>query len=46
MITAIKARPPTVTPQIKPTKMLMITSIKTRPSTVTPQIRPSQNTND
>ena len=28
MITAIKTRPPTVTPQIRPTKILMITAIK------------------
>ena len=46
MIIAIKTRPPTVTPQIKPTKILMITSIKTRPPTVTPQIKPTKNTND
>ena len=44
MITAIKTAPATVTPQIRPTKILMITAIKTRPPTVTPQIRP--NTND
>ena len=31
MITAIKTTPPTVTPQIRPTKILMITAIKTRP---------------
>ena len=46
MITAIKTRPPTVTPQIRPTKILMITAIKTRPPTVTPQIRPTKNTTD
>ena len=46
MITATKTTPPTVTPQIKPTKILMITAIKTRPPTVTPQIRPTKNTND
>jgi hypothetical protein len=46
MITAIKTTPATVTPQIRPTKILMITAIKTRPPTVTPQIRPTKNTND
>ena len=46
MITGIKARPPTVTPQIRPKKILMVTAIKTRPPTVTPQIRPTKNTND
>ena len=42
MITAINTRPPNVTPQIRPTKILMITAIKTRPPTVTPQIRPTK----
>jgi hypothetical protein len=46
MITAILTRPPTVTPHIRPTKILMITAVITRPPTVTPQIRPTQNTND
>jgi hypothetical protein len=46
MITAIKTRPPTVTPQIRPTKNTNATAIKTRPPTVTPQIRPTKNTND
>ena len=46
MITAIKTRPPTVTPQIRPTKIVMITAIKTTPPTVTSQIRPTKNTND
>jgi hypothetical protein len=42
MITAIKTTPPTVTPQKRPTKILMITAIKTTPPTVTPQIRPTK----
>jgi hypothetical protein len=42
MITAIKTTPATVTPQIRPTKILMITAINTRPPTVTPQIRPTK----
>ena len=46
MITAIKTAPPTVTPQIRHTKIQMITAIKTTLPTVTPQIRPTQNTND
>ena len=46
MITAIKSRPPTVTPQIRPTQILMITAIKITPAVVTPQIRPTKNTND
>ena len=46
MITAIKTAPPTVTPQIRPTKIQMITAIKTTPPTVTPQLRPTQNIND
>ena len=46
MITAIKTAPPTVTPQLRPTKIQMITGIKTTPPTVTPQIRHTQNTND
>jgi hypothetical protein len=46
MITAIKMRPPTVTPQIRPTKIVMSTAIKTGPPTLTPQIRPIKNTND
>ena len=45
MFTAIKTRPPNVTPQIRPTKILMFTAIKTRPPNVTPQIRPTKNTN-
>jgi hypothetical protein len=45
MITAIKTTPHTVTPQIRPTKILMITAIKTTPPTATPQIRPTKNTN-
>ena len=44
-ITAIKTTPPTATPQIRPTKILMITAIKTTPPTATPQIRPTKNTN-
>ena len=46
MFTAIKTRPPNVTPQIRSTKILIITAIKTTPATVTPQIRPTKNTND
>jgi hypothetical protein len=46
MITAIKTRPPIVTPQLRPTKIQMITGIKTTPPTVTPQIRPTHKTND
>ena len=46
MITAIKNAPPTVTPQIRSTKIQMITAIKTTPPTVTPQIRLTQNTNE
>ena len=46
MITPIKARPPTVTPQIRPTKIVMSTAIKTRPPSVTPQIRPAKKYND
>ena len=46
MITATKTTAPTVTPQIRPTKILMITAIKTKPPTVTPQIRPTKITND
>ena len=46
MITAIKTRPPIVTPQISPTKIQMITAIKTTPAVATLQIRPTKNTND
>ena len=42
MFTAIKTRPPNVTPQIRSTKILIITAIKTTPATVTPQIRPTK----
>jgi hypothetical protein len=46
MSTAIKTRPPTVTPQIRPTKIQMIIAIKTTPAVATLQIRPTKNTND
>jgi hypothetical protein len=46
MITVIKTRPPTVTPQKDLQSILMVTAMKTTPGTVTPQIRPTKNTND
>ena len=46
MITAIKTRPPTVTPQIRPTKNTNDYSNKDETTIVTPQIRHTQNTND
>ena len=42
MITAIKTAPPTVTPQIRPTKNTNDYSNQDRPPTVTPQIRPTK----
>ena len=46
MITAIKTKPPTVTPHIRPTQNTNDYSNQDAPPTVTPHIRPTKNTND